>query len=364
MSKDTDNLKLVEVKNKCKEIIEKEAKQYGIKLDIEPITVVEFYNSEFFLKNAPTKLEQMQIKFDLRKSGGFFYPPTEKIMIFIDRIGKGEMVDSVNKFSAILFSMFHEFKHQLQKLNKDTTETTEFIINIERLMRSLNPKDYSDNHDRYYLELEAYYYAYFKTLKYLEENCKKEYISAKSYLEAKWISQCNYNQINYNFGQVFDKFYNLCQLKKYDMNSFHIPYLNLFINKKNQFQSLEYIINNLQTTKLDLNIIYDILCSESFLKQIDVTKLNNYEKYYLLNIIVYELKHEQQRAFESKRCYKERKIQSQEYLKSLNTTIDKIKYLKLEIKRFQRTIIIKSKNISKESKHKKLQKNIIKQLKS
>lgn len=339
MNKKEKNIKLKEIKQNCISIIEEEAKRQGIELNIKPITIVEFYNSDFFKQQNPSKLQRIKTRYTLRKTGGIFDANTDKIMVFIDRMGKIEKIDSPNKFIAILFAMYHELKHQLQYGNRKNTELEQFIIGIERFVMALIPKDYAKNHNRYFFEIDANLYAYQKTLEYIKNNQPDKYDEIKQYLEAKWISQNKYYQINYNLQETFDKFYKFCKSNEYAMIFSGIPQLDVFIDISNNFKPLSKIITKSKTENIDETILLAVLGSESYLNQLDISKLNEEETNFLLNIINKILDNEEKRIKEITKYYKERKIIRQQYLDSLTSILKKIDQLKLELKRERRYIV-------------------------
>lgn len=356
MNNQEKNIKLKEIKQKCISIIEEEAKLKGIKINISPITVIEFYNSDFFEQQNHTKLQRTKIKYSLRKSAGIFDANTEKIMIFIDRLAKGEKIDSTNKFISILFAMYHELKHQLQYGCKETTLFEEFIIEIERIIMALFPRDYAKNHNRYYIEIDANLYAYEKTLEYTKNNQPDKYNEIKQFLDAKWMSQNKYYQLNYNSQEIFDKFYEFCKQNKYGMAFLGIPNLDTFIDMSNNFKPLSKIITKSKTENIDKNIILTILGSESYLNQLDISKLNEEETKFILNIINIILDNEEKRIKETTKYYEERKITRKEYITSITTISNKLRQIKLELKREQRYIVDQKINNHSNEYIKKLQK--------
>lgn len=356
MNNQEKNIKLKEIKQECISIIEEEAKLQGIKTNISPITIVEFYNSDFFKQHSHTKLQKTKIKYSLRKSAGIFDANTEKIMIFIDRLTKGEKIDSTNKFIAILFAMYHELKHQLQHGCKDTTLFEEFIIEIERIIMAILPRDYAKNHNRYYIEIDANLYAYEKTLEYAKKNQPDKYEEIEQFLDAKWISQNKYYQLNYNSQKAFDKFYEFCKKNKYGMTFFGIPQLDAFIDMSNDFKPLSKIITKSKIVNIDQNIILTILGSESYLNQLDISKLNEEETKFILNIINIILDNEEKRIKETTKYYEERKITRKEYLASISSISNKLRQIKLELKREQKYIIDQKINNHSNEYIKKLQK--------
>ena len=80
--KSRNNLKLKEIKEKCKKLIEEEAKKQDVELNIEPITIVEYYDSDVFKEK--TTIEKNMTKLVLANVGGLFDTETQKIIIFTE----------------------------------------------------------------------------------------------------------------------------------------------------------------------------------------------------------------------------------------------------------------------------------------
>lgn len=335
-----------QLKKKCKSILQEESNKQGIEVNINPITVVEYYDSDVFKQK--TKLQQIKEKYFVVKPCGFFDPTNSKIMIFIDRLTKHLKADSIYIFPVILFSVYHEYKHQLQFTSKETSKLEEFIIEIERFMMALNPRDYNKNHEKYYIEIDANLYAYHKTIEYTKNNDPKNYEQTKLYLGARWIFETKHCQINYDSRKTFDKFYQFCKSKKYVMSYLKIPGLDIFLDENNKFRALSSIINKSRTESIDEAILLTILGSQSYLNQLDISKLTKEERLFMLNIINKVLKEESHRMQQNTKYYAKRKVNSKKYLDSLSSILKKIKYLYLELKEFNYFINQKTNNSSTE----------------
>lgn len=325
-----ENRSLQELKNKCKLILQEESKQHGIDININPITIVEYYNSDIFKQQ--TKLKQIKEKYTIIKPCGFFDPKTEKIIVFIDRLTKHQKADSIYILPTILFAVYHEYKHQLQFASKEISELEEFIIKLEKHIAANKTRDYNKNHEQYFIEISANLYAYNKTLEYIKNNEPNIYEQIKLYLETRWILNTKQCQINYDPRKTFDKFYKYYKFKKIVMIYLDVAELDIFLDENNNFKTLKSIINSCRTKNIDKTIVLSILGSESYLNQLDISKLNNEEKQFMLNIIDNVLEEEFNRIQQNIKCYEERKVNRKIYLSSLSSILKKIRYLNAELK--------------------------------
>lgn len=323
------NKRIQEIKEKCKSILEEEANKNGVSLNIEPITIVEYYKSDVF-KNK-TKLQKIGKKLSLINTGGFFDSSNQKILVFLDRMGKYEKADSPNRFTAALFASYHEFRHQLQYLNKDINPTAKFIINLEGIIKTYARSDYKLNHDKYYMEIDANSYALNKTDEYFKENEPEKYESTKDYLNKRWGISTQYHLNNYDFQKTFTKFYLISKVKRLKFNSLNIPELNIFFNEKNKFRNLSEILELFKKSNLDESILHSILGSSLFIRQLNIKSLSNEEKQFISNILTVEIEKEKRRIEENTKNYENRKINCKEYLKSCKEPLKKIKFISKEV---------------------------------
>ena len=324
-----DNYRLTELKEKSKQILEEEAKTQGIEINITPITLVEYCQSDVFKQK--TILKKIKTKFTLTNAGGFFDSETSQIVIFIDRMGYNEKLNSHNKLSAVIFATYHEYKHQLQLLGKYLTKGQKFIIELERYLVSIYPQDYKKRHNKYLMEIDANLYAVKRTYEYMLKNNPDKLNQTKIYLD-DWLTISIHNKINYDSQKTFDNFYRICKHENYQINQLNIPNIKLFIEDNNEFKPLRKIIKAYQKDKtIDELTLLTILGSKSYLKQLDIQSLNQEEKQFILNIINKILENEINRINQNIRYYEGRKNKNKQYLKSIKTINDKIKFLNNEI---------------------------------
>lgn len=349
-----NNLKIKEIKEKCKKVIEEEAKKQEVELNIEPLTIVEYYDSDAFKEK--TTIEKTMTKFTLINVGGLFDNETQKIIIFTDRMGKSEKIESPNKLAAALFASYHEFKHQLQYLEKEMTETEKFIISLEGVIKTFFYKEYRINHDKYYMEIDANLYGINKTKKYFYQFEPDLYSEAKEYLTEKWEKTTRKHLENYNFQKTITKFYLLYLFKGINLNSLNIPGLEIFINKDNHFRNPKDILDRFQKSNLDETVFNDILSSNIYLKDIKIKDLTKEDKDILSNVLIKELDKINNLIKNNNQNYDKQIEKTINSLKLAKNIFDKFAYLYVFSPDIIETIINKNQNNFLKIKTKKLQK--------
>lgn len=359
--KSRNNLKLKEIKEKCKKLIEEEAKKQDVELNIEPITIVEYYDSDVFKEK--TTIEKTMTKLVLANVGGLFDTETQKIIIFTDRMGKGQKVESPNKLAASIFASYHEFKHQLQYLDKETTETEQFIIALENVIKTFFYKEYRINHDKYYMEIDANLYALNKTNEYFSQYEPELYPTAKEYLTEKWEKSTLKHLANYNFQKTFTKFYLVYLFKGINLNSLNIPGVEIFINKDNHFRNPKDILERFKQSNLDDNIFTSILSSNIYIRDLNIKTLTQEDKDILSNVLIKELEKINNTVINNNKNNENKKEKTINYLKSTKNIFKKIAYLYKQSPDIIEIIRNKTQNKFLKSKTKKLQK-INKQIKT
>lgn len=313
-----------EIQEYCKSIVEKEIINENMEISINPITLVEFYNTDIFKQQ--TKLKRTQEKLYLRKVAGLFSHQNQKIYIFTDNLEKKHNIDIEYKFPLVLYVLYHELRHQMQYSNKVFTQYEKFISQIEEFFINLNPTDYKLNHSGYFREIDANLYAYNKVLKYIKEKHPPIYHKAKHFLETKWITESKYYYINYDSQQLFDKLYKFCKSRNYAIILLNIEKLDIFIDHFNNFRPLNKIIKLSKKENISKDILLTVLGSKAYLKQLNISKLNMEEKLFILDIINKLIEKENIRLNENIEFYKEQKLNNKEHLKSIKNILLKIKY--------------------------------------
>ncbi len=271
-----------EMKKIAYEIISQELKDYSNNEDVYifPVTTLEYYTQFIarFIKVCNTKkihysinaLIQL-IERPFKTSGCHIEMRTNKnliisIIIFINNLKK------INPFFInFLATCYHELRHSIQ-LTFDDYCYPNFLRLIEDLLIAYNFTNYNNNHDNYSTEIGANLYAIIKT----EEFLKNKYPDIYE-LEAQNIKNCenDYKQDYILFDAVnqMNKALEVVNKENLKIND-KIPIFNIFVRDDNSFKSIEDMIKNPEFQKLDKRIIYTILSSNSFLKNIDIQQLS------------------------------------------------------------------------------------------
>lgn len=317
--------KLKEIKEKCKKLIEEEAKKQDVELNIEPITIVEFYDSDVFKEK--TIIEKSMTKLALINVGGIFDTETQKIIIFTDQMGKGQKIDSPNKLAASIFASYHEFRHQLQYLEKEITETELFIISLEDIIKTFFYKEYRLNHDKYYLEIDANLYALAKTKEYFQKQEPNQYETINEYIIDKWEKPTKKHLANYNFQKTFNKFYLVSKIKMLNIKSLNIKGLDIFFDETNHFRTPHEILERFKQSNLEENIFNSILSSHIYLRKLDIKSLTKEDKNILMNVLAKELEKNKKLITNNNQNNELNNKRTKEYLKSTKNIIEKFVYL-------------------------------------
>lgn len=321
--------RLSQLKKESKAILEEESKKLGAKIDINPLTLVEYYKSDIFKQK--TTLQKIQRGYSLINAGGFYDSETSEIVIFVDRMGYSEKVNSINKLAAVIQATYHEYKHQLQHMGKTLTKGQKFIIEIERCLISLDNSHYKKHHNEYFMEIDADIYGTKRTYEYMAKQHPDEINETKIYLD-KRLSDALHNRINYDSQKMFDKFYKRCKQKNYQINTLNVPNIFIFIDNNNEFYPLKRIMKAYQMGAIiDELTLLTVLGSKSYLKNLNYQSLTIEEKQFMLNIINKILENEVKRIDKNIRYYEGRKVKTKQYLKIITNITDKIKFLNHEI---------------------------------
>ena len=349
-----NNTTMKNIKEKCKKILEEEAKRQEVELNIEPLTIVEYYDSNVFKEK--TTIEKTITRFFLINVGGLFDSETQKIIIFTDRMGKNEKVESPNKLAATIFASYHEFKHQLQYLEKEITETEKFIISLEGVIKTFFYQEYRINHDKYYIEIDANLYGIDKTKKYFYQYEPDLYPMAKEYLTEKWEKTTRKHLENYNIQKTITKFYLVYLLKGVNLNSLNIEGLEIFINKDNHFRNPKDILDRFKQSNLEVNIFNSILSSNIYLRDINIKELTKEDKEILSNVLIKELEKIDNLIKENNEKYNNKRNTTIKSLKLAKSILDKFAYMYVLSPDIIENVINKTKNNYLKIKIRKLKK--------
>ena len=270
-------------KKEIKELVTKEVEALNIeeqmkeKVIIYPVFVKEYYKSDYFNKNfklATLKQKLFLITMPFNSYGAnisyndtYIFLIKHNITNIIDKIslkGPHQLVD-------LLRTVYHEFghKYQEQKRNKYSSFDYLCITGIENFIKQENKNFYLKYHNYFLKEIDADLFSITKIEEYLKKN--NIYNEEKQYVEElrkKIIKQ----KENYDFDLIWEEFYSLCKKNKSLIQT--QPLIDIFFQPKTfQYKNITEICQNKRINLIDIETLYRIITSESYLNQLDLKKL-------------------------------------------------------------------------------------------
>ena len=276
------------------EICDEVCKKERLKMDVYPVTVVEYYKSDLFKKKIKlTKgFDKYKVLVKPFNCLGSFYESTREIVIFMNNFKKIVNVDDNYGRISFVKTIYHELRHAIQfkMFNNRKIDIKTNVAKFRFLLdycKRIDAKDYEMYHDEYSQEIDADLYAMSKTKEYYYRNNKDIFNSNKNYFRVydfynksrilKYDIQLSIGQLN----RLLKKKENLFLLENYSI-------LRFFYNvETGEYKNLSDIMNDSILNSFDYYIIANMLSSEEFLKKIDFSKLPLVEFDYLIGCIKY-----------------------------------------------------------------------------
>jgi len=171
MQLDNEREMVQRIKEMVRNIATEECNRYNIDIKFSPMTIIEYYKSDIFRKNlvlnSMPNHNFITIPF---KHGAFYDAGNKEIALFVKNIKK------INKeaiFPYFASLVYHEVRHHIQNneiANSKGVALDTFVLNLENIVSYFEPKDYSENYDDYFSEIDADLYGINSALSYLERN--------------------------------------------------------------------------------------------------------------------------------------------------------------------------------------------------
>lgn len=239
MIKNTDiELSIEDMKKNSHEIIEEELRQYGIKLNIFPLTFIEYYKDYVF--NKRYNLIKIAVYSSLPLVAGGFNDLKGNTVIFLNRINKLEKIE--NKVFRLAQVCYHEARHSVQK-TFDEYSYDRFLGDIDMyLQRNM---DYTLEHDKYSFEIGANIYGVEKAKEYLKIKYPELYEKHKEEIE-KLEKKYQLDYMTYDLSDTVERTIQLFKLNKLINNKIIkrkslkevSPVLEIFLNEDGRFKIL------------------------------------------------------------------------------------------------------------------------------
>ena len=315
--------RMKELKDLCHFLLIREVENDGILLNIYPMTIFEYYKSDFFSKK--TVLQKIRRMFEIRNSGGFLDVASGYVLLFIDRLGKDENIYSVEKMAAVIFAVYHEYRHLLQS-SDERNSLERILIDVEMKKNVVMFDNYLENHDNFFIECDADLYALNKTKDFFKEYDLDNYDSALKYLK-ELEESVKFRLNNFDYQRFFDEFYELCEQKNIKVSEFNNSILNIFYDEFNKFRSLKEIASLSLKHKIDNKIICGIVGSNYFLEQLDYSNLENEERQMIFEVLNMIINDEVKRYHINTELYKNGISGTKLYLSLCDLTAKKVTYL-------------------------------------
>lgn len=198
-----------------------------------------------------------------------YYEPNLKMIALKKGDKRSDCNGSGRNFTEIIFNLFHELGHAVQY--QHATEVTSFLLCIENVVKLSGKFDYQTNHDMYYTEINADDYACEKLMKFPDEyispiskeECYSYAAYRKTYVESR--------KLMYNF----DDFYNAFCSESIEKGKLcDTDWYNVFFDELGDMRSVNDVFNQERLIYLEPYIVYSILGSQAFLKNVDFSKLD------------------------------------------------------------------------------------------
>ena len=324
MNEDTI-LSIEEMKRISHEIIEKELKQFGIELNVFPLTFVEYYNDYVF--NKKNSLIKMASYSTVPLIAGGFNDLKGNTVIFLNRINKIEKIEQ--KIFKLVQVCYHEARHSVQQ-KFDNYSYDGFLRDIDHFLKI--KIDYILEHDKYSFEIDANLYGVKRTKEYLKNRYPNLYEKHKDEIE-KLEKRYQFDYMTYDASdtveraikmlRITDKVRNNKIIKRKSLHEIS-PVLDIFLNEDASFKNFSEIVQNDRFKRLDKRIVYAILSSKSFLEQIDVNQLLQRELEIINESLQYTSALYKKQIKLIEQSLNEKNITSLEYLKSQKSLIEKI----------------------------------------
>lgn len=300
------------------------AKKENIVVDFKPLTTKEYFESDFFYEQLKVAKGYKKIDLFLAPYKKYAFCFRNTIIVFVDRFNTEDIHKKNYNLVDILFSAFHELAHVIQREKSDKFGAYEnFILCMEDLLIKSNYMHYIKFFDKYWIEAYADLYAI---------NRVEEFISnypSHHYKNRNYINRVRDDKIltfgTYDFNYIFGKFHKLRE-KEIFLNSSNPISKYLYEKDSDKFVDISKIKKVFEQSKDNL-ILYLILSSDVFLKQLNFNTLTEDEIDLLIKAVSFAYLNERQKEIAAKKHhdkYDSINIFCPEILVNINYRISKL----------------------------------------
>ena len=310
------------------DIINGVSKETGIKINVYPVTVSEYYSK--YLKNKKCSL--------VKRINGLsaiftrtlaFNDLTGNTVYFIDKINA--LSNSLEKCMFwVVNASYHEARHSIQQ-QFDSYSYEGFFRDVDNaILNSFMGKiDYNINHDRFFVEIDANRYGVYRTEKYLRERYPDIYGNFRKEID-KRINKYEFDYVSFDPVNEVDRIIKGLKTIEFPVHPFTVdikeisPVLDIFLDNKYMFKPVKKIIRDKRFYKLDERVVFSFFASKSFLEQTNFSKLD-YDELYVVNESLKEVKNFYENQFINMQKYED-DIDFVDKLKEKRTMIGKVAF--------------------------------------
>jgi len=314
------------LKSIAKEIVTLESEKNNINIEAIPLTIVEYYKSEFFKKNF-VLLDKNRKEFNNYILGkpfyteGFYNHNKKQIIVFIKKVYE-------ENFDLILINfincLYHEIRHVIQHRDLNNASYQSFIFSMERFIKYFDAKFYDNNHDDFFMEIDAHLCGITNTIDYLEKNNLLKHQHQENLEYAKKIYQDQFD--NYNIDLFIQRFNNIVK-NNFDVqiNNFD-NWISVFYNQDKSFKSLEQISKDPKINYINSKFLKFFITSEDFIESIDFNSLDHNYQSLIMNLMDWKINHYQARLDSDTKRFEEGLITENGLIKRKAYIYKKITY--------------------------------------
>ena len=273
-------IEIDELKKIASSICKEENISYGKDYKINAVTPKEFYR-DYLLKKPYRLLVQPMFYLVHPFVYGGYNDLEDGIVIYTKKLKSDDLKENNMALYNFIFSCYHEIRHSVQhEFSKYSYES--FLRSVEGIIRILvNNFDYSFRHNDYSFEIGANLYSTAKARLYMQKNYPEEYSSIEEQIN-QIMENILKNYFMYDALYTIDGAFRCIKMNRYNLENIkelvNASVLPMFINKDYSFKSISEIMDNEETKKLDKRIIYSVLASSSYKKNINILELSQDEK--------------------------------------------------------------------------------------
>ena len=310
------------------EIIDSEVKKYNMKMDVFPVTFVEYCKDKIFNQKYSLQRKVNLVK-EARNNYGFNTIYSD-IFVFLSTINSHTLKklgkNNGSNILQLVVTCFHEARHTAQiRFNKFSYEG--FLRDLENTIRAFLPEDYESNHDKYSFEIGANLYGVAEAKKYLQKNYPEIYENNKNTLEWR-ESFYRYDYLTYDAVNTVDRFFDILKRKNVSPLSTRIMALRLFFNEDESLRKIEDIIykmnNNPCYVHLDKKVVYVFMSSRYFLQNTNISELSIQELDLLKESLEYTNQVYQNQEKVIEKAYNNKIINKLKFLKNQKSLVEKL----------------------------------------